>query len=137
MFTIHIAAVFLSVGVVLLADKEGFAWIRGKKETLDPKRLQLYHTLTWIGLLSLIATGAILAFPGWRFLVTQPLFLLKMFFVALLVINAFVIGHLMHIATERPFRSLSQSEKIKIFASGAVSTISWSGAILAALYFFG
>lgn len=133
----HIAFVLFSVGVIFLADKEGFAWIRGKKETLDPKRLRILHILTWTGLLLLIASGITLFLPRASFLLKEPFFIMKMLFVAVLIVNAFLIGRLMHVATVRPFRSLQLKEKIQLFASGAISTVSWAGAILAALYLFG
>ncbi|MES2014692.1 MAG: hypothetical protein V4437_02660 [Patescibacteria group bacterium] len=137
MTVLHITFVFFSVGVILLADKEGFAWIRGKKETLNPKRLHLLHVLTWTGLLALIASGAILFLPRAKFLLTEPLFIIKMLFVAVLVVNAFLIGRLMHVATVRSFRTLAFSEKIQLFVSGAISTVSWAGVIVLALYLFG
>jgi len=137
MLTLHITFVCLSVIVILLADKEGFAWITGKKETLDGKRLRLYHNLTWTGLLLIITTGFFLFLPLASFLLTQPLFIVKMLFVAILVVNAFLIGRLMHTATLRPFRMLSRPEKIELFMSGVIYTVSWTGAILVAFYLFG
>lgn len=133
----HIIFVLFSVGVIFFADKEGFAWIRGKKETLDPKRLHVLHVLMWTGLLLLIASGLTLFLPQAQFLLREPFFIMKMLFVVVLIVNAFLIGRLMHVATVRSFRSLALKEKIQLFASGAISTMSWAGAILIALYLFG
>jgi hypothetical protein len=40
----------------------------------------------------------------------------------------------MHIATERPFKSVSTSEKRRLFVSGALSTIGWAGAAVSAVF---
>jgi len=133
----HIIFVLFSICIIFFADKEGFAWIRGKKETLDPKRLHLLHILTWTGLLLLIASGITLLLPQAQFLLREPFFIMKMLFVATLVVNAFLIGRLMHIATVRPFHSLALKEKIQLLTSGVISTVSWISVILLALYIFG
>lgn len=137
MLTLHIFSVIFSFCIIFLADKQGFAWIRGKKETLDPKRTRRLHVFTWIGLSSLLVTGAFLFWPLREYLVRQPLFGMKMLFVLALFINAVLIGRLMHVATERTFVSLSWEERIPLFVSGAISTFSWLGALIVALVLFG
>lgn len=132
---IHIAAVCYSFGVILLADREAFAWFRGRKQVLDRARLELYHGLMWIGLTAIIVTG-ILMFLSRTFLLHDPLFLLKMAFVAALLINGAIIGRLIPIAANRSYASLSRREFAPLAISGAVSTISWLGAVLIAVSIF-
>lgn len=118
--------------MIFLADHQGLSWIRGKRETLDLKRVTLYHRLIWVGLVGMITTGGIMAWPLSSYLVTVPAFLLKMAFVVTLFINGLVIGHLVKVATERSFASLSWRERLPLLVSGAVSTTAWIGAFVAA-----
>lgn len=73
-----------------------------------------------------------MAWPLSSYLVTVPAFLLKMAFVVTLFINGLVIGHLVKVATERSFASLSWRERLPLLVSGAVSTTAWIGAFVAA-----
>ena len=131
--SIHVGALFLLIPVILFADHEGFSWIRGKKETLNPKVMTILHRLVWIGLGVMILTGMILAWPLRDYLSNTPAFYIKMFFVFVLVVNSFFINRFMRVALERPYVSLTQEERRPLFISGAVSTISWVGAVIAAL----
>ena len=133
---IHVLTVFFSFGVILLADKQAFAWMRGKQMTLNANRLHLYHLLTWIGLGILIVTGGIMFWPRADYLLHQPLFIMKMLFVGMLVVNAVLIGRLMHVAVLRPFASLSKKELMPLMLSGAISMIGWMGAVLIAVTIF-
>jgi hypothetical protein len=133
---VHIGLMIFCVGIIFLADKEGFAWVRGKKETLNPSRLRGLHYLMWIGLLSLIGTGIWMALPMYRYLLAEPLFIIKLLFVGILIANAILIGRLMHVATRKPFRELSWDERMPLFTSGVVSAFSWSFAIAIAFYIF-
>ena len=134
--SLHIAAVIFSFGVIMLADKQAFSWIRGKQVTLDPKRLHLYHLLTWVGLLVLVVTGVIMLWPRADYLLRQPLLIMKMLFVGILLVNAILIGRLMNLAVMRSFASLSKRELIPLFASGAFSMIGWVGALVVAIAVF-
>lgn len=129
---LHIAAVTWTVIVILLADHEGYVWVRGKEETLDPERLKHYHRIILTGLIFLIVTGAILFWPLRDYLFTAPVFYIKMAFVFALIINSFAIDRFLHVATKRSFKSLTKKERLPLFASGAVSAVSWVGAIVAA-----
>jgi hypothetical protein len=136
LLTFHIGATIFSVCMILLADKEAFAWMRGIKFTLHTKRMRLYHLLMWVGLLSLVASGFFLFLPMSSYLLAQPLFIIKLLFVGILVINAVLIGRLMHIALSRPYASLTWNDKVPLFASGAISAFAWTGAIGIAVYLF-
>jgi len=137
LFNIHIFAMLFSVGIIFLADKEAFAWVLGKKPLLPDKRVHLYHYLMWAGLLSLIVSGFFMFLPNAEYLLTEPLFIIKMLFVATLVCNAILIGRLTEIALTRTFASLSWGELMPLFVVGAVSAFSWASTILIAFYFFG
>ncbi len=136
MLVFHILSFGFVVGVTALADKEAFAWLRGKKQMLEPEALHSYHLLVWAGLLALIGSGLFLFYPMWEYLLGQPLFIIKLLFVAVLVVNGILIGRLQHVATIRPAAELPFKEKLPLFASGAVSFISWSFAAAIAFYLF-
>jgi hypothetical protein len=98
----------------------------------------LHETLSY-ALAALILSGLYLFWPVRDYLLHQNLFLLKMFFVAVLVINSIVIDRLMLVATKVPFAMVSTKGKVVLFLSGAFSFICWGGAVIAAVlvFFFG
>lgn len=57
-----------------------------------------------------------------------------MAFVVTLICNGLVIGKLQHVATTKTFSSLTFTEKLPLFISGAVSTLAWVGATLGGLF---
>lgn len=134
MLTLHLLSVLFSGCVVFLADKQGLAWMRGKSPTLDPKRLRVYHYLTWTGLGLLIVTGFFLFYPMAGYLLHNPLFIIKMLFVGVLIANGALIHSLQKVATERTFASLSFEERLPLFTSGAVSGFSWVSAFVLAFF---
>ena len=129
---VHITTSLVLVVLVLRADHHGFKWIRGKEEILDATALSKLHSYVWLGLFVMIFTGVLLAYPYQEYLRSYWPFLAKMSFVLALLINGVVVGKLMKIATVKPFRELTNREKMPLFVSGAVSTLSWAGAILMA-----
>lgn len=131
--SVHVGILFATVGVILFADKEAISWVLGKKEVLKENRIKTLHTLMWFGLLGMVTTGVFLFWPLKPYLLTQPVFFIKMFFVLVLVINGFFIGKLMGIATQRRYKDLGRKEKIPLFISGAISTVAWVGAIIGGL----
>jgi hypothetical protein len=134
MLPIHIIFAVLSFCIVVVADSYGFSWIRGKRQTLAPKWLSTLHYAMWIGLVGLIVTGAMMAYPMREYLLTRPQFIAKMGFVLALVVNGFAIGNLLRIAERGPYATIPKATKVKLFISGAISTVSWIGA--ATLAFF-
>ena len=130
--SVHVGIVFVLVPLILWTDHLGLNWVRGKTETIDARTLQRLHRLVWAGLCGMIVTGILLAYPYTDYLFNLTPFLIKVGFVAALVVNGLVIGKLMHIATRQPFRELGKRERIPLFVSAAVSTVSWVGAILMA-----
>ncbi len=125
---IHLLVLTFTAWQIFKADHLGFTWMRGRVKTLDAKEVKKYHYRTWAGLILMIITGFTLFWPMREFLLTRPQFFVKMTFVAALLLNSFAIGVLQKTATERPYSSLSLKEKLPLFISGAVSTLSWLGA---------
>jgi hypothetical protein len=136
LLNLHIASIFCAVGVILLADHEAFLWMRGKKQVLSVSRMKLLHYAMWAVLLALITTGTLLFLPRYDYLLSQPLFVIKLLFVAILVVNAILIGNLMHVATKQSFASLSQNQKLELFMSGTISVFSWASVTAIGLYLF-
>lgn len=119
---------------IFQADHMGFDWMKGKKETLDPSLVSKYHKNTWIGIGLMIMTGLALLWAERSFLIIGVPFYVKMGFVAAIVINGFAIGNIKDTATTKSYASLSKREKLPLLISGAVSTISWIGAAIMALF---
>jgi len=136
MLAVHILTVIFSLCVVFMADKEALSWILGRKYVLGKRRVAIFHYLTWACLATLTVSGAFLALPMLSYLLTQPLFIMKLLFVAILLINAILIGRFSDIAIERPFAELTWDETMPLFTSGAISFFGWSGAVLLALIVF-
>ena len=136
MLVAHLLSFGFVIGVTALADKEALAWMRGQRQTLEPSALQNYHRFVWAGLAALIATGLYLLYPMWQYLLSQPLFIIKMLFVGVLIVNGLLIGRLQNIAANRSYASLRRGEKIQLLASGAISFVSWIAAAAIALYLF-
>jgi len=133
--TIHLIALCTTAIFIIIADHDGLEYIRGKKETLSLIRVKRLHYTVMAGLSIMIVTGAWMAMDIWEPLIEYPPFLIKMLMVAALVANSFVIGNLMHIATQKPFRDLSKAERTKLLVTGAISGICWLGAATIGLFF--
>lgn len=87
----------------------------------------------WIGLTVIILSGATLAARAWSYYLDNPVFILKMGFVAILVMNAFAIGTIAKKATTTAFTDLTKEEKWTLLTSGGLSVIGWLGAIVIGL----
>ena len=133
---LHILFLFVAAIGILIADHAAFLWMKGTTLVIGKKTLFTAHWLVTTALLGLVYTGLFLFWPRRDYLLTQPLFLLKMAFVAALLINSMAIEWLMHVAAVRPFNSLSTGQKTPLFISGAISTVSWIGAGLMGLFIF-
>jgi len=130
---LHLGTLFLTIPIILAADIYGSLWLKGKRQTLDPKILTYLHRGMWTGLILMILTGASMFWPLREYLLHTPAFYIKMMFVLTLVINGFFVGRFLEIATERPFVELTPQEKKLLYVSGVASFIGWVGAIIAAL----
>ncbi len=126
---LHLLSLAFVAVVIILADSDGVAYLRGKKETLKAGKVRLLHNLAWVGLALMTVTGIglIAEDPD---VVTEGAFMVKMLMVLALFVNGFVIGQLAKLSTSTPFRLLSSRQKIMILASGAVSVSCWIGAAM-------
>lgn len=130
----HLLTLAFVAVTIFQADSLAFSWIRGYEAVIDAEESRKLHKRTWIGLALMIATGVLLFWPGRDYLLTRPQFFIKMAFVLALIVNGFIIGSLQKVATEKSYASLSAREKLPLFISGAVSTISWAGAAIMAFF---
>lgn len=137
MLVVHLSILVCTVLVILYTDHLGFQYFRGIQRTLNPALVYRLHYTVWMGLVGMIATGASMAAPALGVLVEQPLFVAKMLFVVVLVLNALFIGFLIPVATRVPYVELSFTQKAPLIISGALSTLSWCGAVVSALLLFG
>lgn len=136
MIYIHLTILALTILVILFTDGMGLLWILGKKKVLSKKLFMWLHKAVWLGLIGMIVSGAIMAFPYKEFLITNPLFGGKIFFVGLLVVNAILIGKHMELAFTHSFKELKTKEKLALLISGAISTGAWIGAFTLAKILF-
>lgn len=135
-FYIHLTSLTTAVCGILLADKEAIQWLRGSRETVSERVAFIAHWVVSIGLSGLVLSGLTMFWPIRDYLLTQPLFLLKMSFVLALLVNSFFIDYLMLMALRRSYASLEFREKLPLMLSGAISTLAWVGAASCALILF-
>lgn len=133
--TLHLVTLLLTAVFILIADHDALAYIRGKKLVLDIVRIKRLHYSILIGLVAMISSGAFMFADAWGELIEETAFYVKMLMVVALVANSFVIGNLLHIATQKPFATLSPSERLKLFISGGISAFCWLGAATIGLFF--
>lgn len=134
---LHLIALCGALVGISMADHAGFGWIRGSVATLEGVAMDQLHMLVAFSLSFLIVTGIWLAWPMREFVLHDIFFLMKMVFVGILVVNAVLIEYLMPVATQMPFAAVPVRRKLALFASGALSTTSWFGAIVTAYLAFG
>ena len=131
---LHVAFVCATLALVVYADEQGLMWMLGKKRVLSERLLEWLHALVGVGLAGLIATGGLLFFVGsYSFLITDPVFIVKMVLVLALVINAFFISYVNNVATLRSWNELTKEQKLPLLASGAISVAGWAGALICGL----
>jgi hypothetical protein len=135
-FLIHLGSLCVAGLGILMADHAAFQWLTNKRDVVGKRELFLSHWIVTLGLIGLVLSGLYLFWPVRDYLLGQPLFWLKMSFVAALIINSFFIEYLMHTASHTPWRRLSFGERVPFIVSGAVSTLSWVGAFLVAITLF-
>lgn len=129
MAEVHLTLVLATAVLVIYSDKVGFSWVRGKVATLSKRKLEILHLAVGIGLTGILLTGGLMFLDRAEYLLSQPVFLAKMVFVASLVVNALFIGSLAKVASERSFASLTGKERIPLYISGGVSVLGWVSAI--------
>lgn len=122
--SVHVLLAALTFLSIIISDLYVGLWVIGKKEFLNFRVLTWLHKIVFAGLTGLIITGLGLVYLDQSYF-SNPGFLLKMFFVIVLFVNAFRIGKEMHIPAEKKFIDLSYLEKKRLLIVGATSTISW------------
>lgn len=133
---LHLSFLALAVMGIVLADHVAWRWMHGGDDLHHHAYLARVHWLVTAGLTGLIVTGLILFWPLRDYLLVQPLFWLKMLFVLALIINSFFIEKLMHLPATVSFDSLNRRQKMPLYISGAISTLSWLGAASCAILLF-
>jgi len=132
--TLHLIVLSITAIFILIADHDGFNYMRGKVATLSAKRVKFLHYAVWIGLVCMILTGTLLLRDETDVL-EEPAFYVKMLMVAALLVNGFFIGSLSKLSTLHPFTSLSKKQKNTLLISGAVSGLCWVGAASIGYFF--
>lgn len=131
---IHITAVFATLALVIISDLHGALWMYGKFATLPEKRMELLHKAVWASLIITMSAGFVMFTSYPAYLLSLPAFQLKLLFIAFLLINAFVIGKHVKLATTHTFKELPRKEKVILIVSGLVSTSGWVGAYTCAQF---
>ena len=137
MLYVHLAILALTLLLVLYSDHLGWQYMRGKQQVLNATLIRNLHYAVGLGLVGMVATGIYMSYRALPILLTEPVFLLKMFFVLVLVLNSFFIGSLLPLATKTPYAELSEREQRLLILSGSISSISWVCTIGVALLLFG
>ncbi len=132
---IHLFTLATVALIIAYSDVQAFLYLIGRKPLLAKERVHLEHKAVWTGLMIMIATGAILLVDEGTSLLTDSVFLLKMFFVGALILNARSIGQLLPWASEKPFAELPHAIRIQMVVSGAISSGAWLGAAIIGLFF--
>lgn len=135
-FYIHIACLCVAGVGIAVADHAAFQWLTHKRDVVGKRELVFSHWTVAAGLSGLVLSGLYMFWPMRDYLLGQPLFWLKMAFVAALIVNSFFIEYLMHTASHTPWKHLSFGERVPFIVSGAISTLSWLGAFLVAITLF-
>ncbi|MFM2339428.1 MAG: hypothetical protein RLZZ360_64 [Candidatus Parcubacteria bacterium] len=123
----HLASLAIVALVIIIADHDGYLYMRGKKAVLNATKVKRLHQLAWVGLAGMIVTGIMLVRQN-PLVLEEPTFAVKMLMVAALLVNGFVIGRLSALSTTTPFTSLTKGQKLSLLVSGAVSVSCWLGA---------
>ncbi|MFN3692801.1 MAG: hypothetical protein ACK4SL_01715 [Candidatus Paceibacteria bacterium] len=124
---LHLLALAFVAVVIIIADHNGYLYMRGKKAVLNAVKVKRLHQLAWVGLGAMIVTGVMLVRQN-PIVLEEPTFAVKMLMVLALLVNGFVIGRLSALSTTTPFASLTRGQKLTLLGSGAVSVSCWIGA---------
>ncbi|MGL3805964.1 hypothetical protein ACSYDW_07680 [Paeniglutamicibacter sp. R2-26] len=130
---VHILALVVSFGTILVIDWIGLLWLLGKREIHEPGRLESgAKPLIWGGLGMLLVSGAFIN-PD---LGSTPT-CIKLACVLVLMLNGLAIGPLMHRLLAMPrdtrFGEVSRGVRARLMLALAVSQASWWTAVLIGL----
>lgn len=133
MTPIHLLFLFGALPAIAYADVQGLAWYRGTQKILAGSILSRLHIWIYVCLAGILTTGTLMVLNRPARYLSSPVFFIKMFFVATLIVNSIVIGKHMKKAFSQSYASLPAHEQKLILASGVVSGVAWAGAILGGL----
>ncbi|MFE4544843.1 hypothetical protein [Arthrobacter sp. NPDC056727] len=128
--SIHILALVLAFGAILLVDWHGFLWLIGKRELAETIRLDgAASPLIWSGTAVLLLTGAFLS-PN----LGNPWTLVKLGAVLVLMLNGIMLIPLMRrLVIKDPtttFAGLPVGQRIHMLLCLAISQVCWWTAIV-------
>lgn len=122
----HLAALVLGFGAVLTVDWFGLLWILGRRSLTDVVRTARgAHLPIWLGLLGLLASGALLAPRP-----SVPLTAVKLVAVLLVALNGVYVGTLHHRFAQYGFGALPRALLVRALLSGGLSQAAWWTAVV-------
>lgn len=127
---VHILAMVLAFGAIMLVDWHGFLWLLGRRELSETIRLDGAATpLIWIGIAAMLTTGAFL-YPD----LGNPLTVVKLVAVLVLILNGIMLLPLMRRLVVMPpttsFAGLTVGHRIHMLSCLVISQVSWWAAII-------
>lgn len=131
----HLVTLLVTVCFIVYSDYIAFQYFRGTRTILNHQHTLRMHYVVLVGLFGMILSGIVLAIPRIDYLLTQLVFYVKMFFVVVLVFNAWVIGKVSKVASERTCSQLTTHERQTLITSGVISFIGWIGSAIIGLLF--
>lgn len=130
---VHILALVVSFGTILVIDWIGLLWLLGKREIHEPGRLEsAAKPLIWGGLAMLLASGAFIN-PELSSVPTR----VKLVCVLVIMLNGLAIAPLMHRLLAMPgntrFGEVARGLRARLVLALTVSQASWWTAVLIGL----
>ncbi|WP_258804216.1 hypothetical protein [Pseudarthrobacter sp. NS4] len=130
---VHILALVLSFGTILVVDWLGLLWLLGKVRMHESGRLEAAaKPLIWGGLALLLASGALID-PD----LTSPVTAVKLCAVLILMLNGLSIAPAMHqllaLPSQTRFSDLGRKLRLRLMTALSVSQACWWTAVLIGL----
>ena len=128
--SVHILAMVLAFGAILLVDWHGFLWLIGRRELAETIRLDgAAGPLIWSGTAVLLFSGALLS-PD----LSNPLAVVKLAAVLVLMLNGIMLIPLMRRLVVMPptttFAALPIGQRIHMLLCLGISQLCWWAAIV-------
>lgn len=130
---VHVLALVLSFGAILVVDWLGFLWLLGKRELHESGRLEsAAKPLIWGGLSLLLVSGALIH-PD----LGNPVTVVKLACVLVLMLNGLSIGPAMHQLLALPpqtrFGDVARRLRTRLLVALAISQACWWTAVMIGL----
>lgn len=129
---LHGISLLFILFTLALAYREGYEWWKGRKETLDARRVTRLHHRAWLGIVLMLATGFGTFWSHHAEFMAKWQFHAKMGTIVVVIINCLVITKLMSTASKQSFKNLSSSQRLPIIISATIATIGWATILLMA-----